>query len=291
LYNIKKVEEKMIIDGKELASRIEFEIRKEVQLLKERLITPSLTLVQMGEEKASESYARSIAKEAEKMQIYVEHYKLPFETSQEELLTSIKMLNTRKDIHGILVELPLPSHIDKNKIIDSISPEKDVDGFHPVNMGRLLEGNPLFIPATAQAILETIKSVSPSIEGKQAVVVGRSNIVGKPTVLLLLQENATVTICHSKTRNLQSITQLADILVVSTGRPLLINRIFVKKGAVVIDVGINKINGKIVGDVNFDDVKDVAGWLTPVPGGIGILTTLMLLKNVVKAAKIQNAII
>jgi len=281
----------MIIDGKELASRIEFEIRKEVQLLKERLITPSLTLVQMGEEKASESYARSIAKEAEKMQIYVEHYKLPFETSQEELLTSIKMLNTRKDIHGILVELPLPSHIDKNKIIDSISPEKDVDGFHPVNMGRLLEGNPLFIPATAQAILETIKSVSPSIEGKQAVVVGRSNIVGKPTVLLLLQENATVTICHSKTRNLQSITQLADILVVSTGRPLLINRIFVKKGAVVIDVGINKINGKIVGDVNFDDVKDVAGWLTPVPGGIGILTTLMLLKNVVKAAKIQNAII
>jgi len=284
------VEEKMIIDGKELASRIEFEIRKEVQLLKERLITPSLTLVQMGEEKASESYARSIAKEAEKMQIYVEHYKLPFETSQEELLTSIKMLNTRKDIHGILVELPLPSHIEKNKIIDSISPEKDVDGFHPVNMGRLLEGNPLFIPATAQAILETIKSVSPSIEGKQAVVVGRSNIVGKPTVLLLLQENATVTICHSKTRNLQSITQLADILVVSTGRPLLINRAFVKKGAVVIDVGINKINGKIVGDVNFDDVKDVAGWLTPVPGGIGILTTLMLLKNVVKAAKIQNAI-
>jgi len=281
----------MIIDGKELASRIEFEIRKEVQLLKERLITPSLTLVQMGEEKASESYARSIAKEAEKMQIYVEHYKLPFETSQEELLTSIKMLNTRKDIHGILVELPLPSHIEKNKIIDSISPEKDVDGFHPVNMGRLLEGNPLFIPATAQAILETIKSVSPSIEGKQAVVVGRSNIVGKPTVLLLLQENATVTICHSKTRNLQSITQLADILVVSTGRPLLINRTFVKKGAVVIDVGINKINGKIVGDVNFDDVKDVAGWLTPVPGGIGILTTLMLLKNVVKAAKIQNAII
>lgn len=281
----------MIIDGKELASRIEFEIRKEVQLLKERLITPSLTLVQMGEEKASESYARSIAKEAEKMQIYVEHYKLPFETSQEELLTSIKMLNTRKDIHGILIELPLPSHIEKNKIIDSISPEKDVDGFHPVNMGRLLEGNPLFIPATAQAILETIKSVSPSIEGKQAVVVGRSNIVGKPTALLLLQENATVTICHSKTRNLQNITQLADILVVSTGRPLLINRTFVKRGAVVIDVGINKINGKIVGDVNFDDVKDIAGWLTPVPGGIGILTTLMLLKNVVKAAKIQNAII
>jgi len=280
----------MIINGKEIASKIQEALINEVRLLKEKLITPSLTLVQVGEEKASLSYARSISKEAEILGIYLEHYKMPYETTEEELLLAIKRLNERRDINGIIIELPLPQGINKNLALEAISPEKDVDGFHPINMGRLLEGTAKFVPATAQSVLEAIKSVNPYIEGKNAVIIGRSNIVGKPTALLLLQENATVTICHSRTKNLQSISQTADILVVSTGRPHMIDKSYIKRGAIVIDVGITKINGKIIGDVDFDDVKDVAGWITPVPGGIGILTTLMLFKNTIKAAKIQNRI-
>ena len=280
----------MIINGKEIAFKIQEALISEVKQLKEKLITPSLTLIQVGEEKASLSYARSISREAEILGIYLEHYKMTYETTEEELLLTIKKLNERRDIHGIIIELPLPQGINKNIALEAISPEKDVDGFHPINMGRLLEGTAKLIPATAQSVLETIKSVSPAIEGKNAVVIGRSNIVGKPTALLLLQENATVTICHSRTKNLQSISQTADILVVSTGRPHMINRTYIKRGAIVIDVGITKVNGKIIGDVDFDDVRDVAGWITPVPGGIGILTTLMLLKNTIKAAKIQNRI-
>jgi len=280
----------MIINGKEIASKIQEALINEVKQLKEKLITPSLTLIQVGEEKASLSYARSISKEAEILGIYLEHYKMPYETTEEELLLAIKRLNERRDINGIVIELPLPQGINKNLALEAISPEKDVDGFHPINMGRLLEGTAKFIPATAQSILEAIKSVNPYIEGKNAVIIGRSNIVGKPTALLLLQENATVTICHSRTKNLQSISQTADILVVSTGRPHMIDKSYIKRGAIVIDVGITKINGKIIGDVDFDDVKDVAGWITPVPGGIGILTTLMLFKNTIKAAKIQNRI-
>jgi len=280
----------MIINGKEIAFKIQEALISEVKQLKEKLITPSLTLIQVGEEKASLSYARSISREAEILGIYLEHYKMTYETTEEELLLTIKKLNERRDIHGIIIELPLPQGINKNIALEAISPEKDVDGFHPINMGRLLEGTAKFVPATAQSVLETIKSVSPAIEGKNAVVIGRSNIVGKPTALLLLQENATVTICHSRTKNLQSISQTADILVVSTGRPHMINRTYIKRGAIVIDVGITKVNGKIIGDVDFDDVRDVAGWITPVPGGIGILTTLMLLKNTIKAAKMQNRI-
>lgn len=280
----------MIINGKEIASKIQEALINEVKQLKEKLITPSLTLIQVGEEKASLSYARSISKEAEILGIYLEHYKMPYETTEEELLLAIKKLNERRDINGIIIELPLPQGINKNLALEAISPEKDVDGFHPINMGRLLEGTAKFVPATAQSVLEAIKSVNPYIEGKNAVIIGRSNIVGKPTALLLLQENATVTICHSRTKNLQSISQTADILVVSTGRPHMIDKSYIKKGAIVIDVGITKINGKIIGDVDFDDVKDVAGWITPVPGGIGILTTLMLFKNTIKAAKIQNRI-
>jgi methylenetetrahydrofolate dehydrogenase (NADP+)/methenyltetrahydrofolate cyclohydrolase len=280
----------MIINGKEIASKIQEALINEVKQLKEKLITPSLTLIQVGEEKASLSYARSISKEAEILGVYLEHYKMPYETTEEELLLTIKKLNERRDINGIVIELPLPQGINKNLALEAISPEKDVDGFHPINMGRLLEGTAKFVPATAQSILEAIKSVNPYIEGKHAVVIGRSNIVGKPTALLLLQENATVTICHSRTKNLQSISQTADILVVSTGRPHMIDKSYIKRGAIVIDVGITKVNGKIIGDVDFDDVKDVAGWITPVPGGIGILTTLMLFKNTIKAAKIQNRI-
>ena len=205
------------------------------------------------------------------------------------MLNAIEKTNNRKEINGIILELPLPKHINRKTVLNAIAPNKDIDGFHPMNMGRLLEDNPLFIPATAQSIIETIKNTT-QIDGKRAVIIGRSNIVGKPVALLLLKENATVTICHSHTRNLSKVAQTADILVVSTGKAKMIDRSFVKRGAVVIDVGINKVNGKIVGDVDFDDVKDVAGAITPVPGGIGILTTLMLLKNTVKAAKVQNGL-
>lgn len=280
----------MIIDGKEIALRLQNEAKIEVELLKQKLITPALAVIQVGEDKASESYAKNIRKEGDNLGIYVEYHKLKDDIPEEELLYNIKNLNLRKDIHGILIELPLPNHINKNKVIEMISPEKDVDGFHPINFGRLFEGTTPFPPATAQAILTAIKYVT-NIDGKHAVVIGRSNIVGKPTAILLLQENATVTICHSKTRNLQEITKLADILVVSVGKPKLITRGFVKEGAIVIDAGINKIDGKLVGDVDFDSVKEVAGYITPVPGGIGVLTTLMLFKNTIKAAKLQNRII
>lgn len=280
----------MILDGKEIALRLQNEIRVEVEALKKRLISPALAVIQVGEEKASESYAKNIRKEGEALGIYVEHHKLSAEIPEEDLLYNIRNLNARKDIHGILIELPLPAHINKSKAVESILPEKDVDGFHPINFGKLFEGTSSYPPATAQAIITAIKSVV-TIEGKFAVIIGRSNIVGKPTAALLLQENATVAIAHSRTRNLQELTKMADILVVSVGKPKLIGKEYVKPGAIVIDAGINKIDGKLVGDVDFESVKDVASYITPVPGGIGILTTLMLFRNTVKAAKIQNKII
>jgi len=212
------------------------------------------------------------------------------EISDSDLLKAIEKVNKREEINGILVGLPLPANVDKKIVLETIDPMKDVDGFHPINMGKLLEGSPVFIPATAQSIIETINSVQDSIDGKNAVVIGRSNIVGKPVALLLMQQNATVTICHSHTRNLEEVARRADILVVAIGRPEAIKRNYVKRGAIVIDAGINKVNGKIVGDVDFDDVKDIAGKITPVPGDIGMLTTLMLLRNTVKAAKLQHKI-
>jgi methylenetetrahydrofolate dehydrogenase (NADP+)/methenyltetrahydrofolate cyclohydrolase len=280
----------MILDGKEIALRLQNEIRTNVEELKKRLVSPALAVIQVGEEKASESYAKNIRKEGEALGIYVEHHKFSVEISEEDFLYNIRNLNARKDIHGILVELPLPAHINKAKVVEAIAPEKDVDGFHPINFGKLFEGTTPFPPATAQAIITAIKSVV-TIEGKFAVIVGRSNIVGKPTAALLLQENATITIAHSRTRNLQDLTKMADILVVSVGKPKLIGRDFVKPGAVVIDAGINKIDAKLVGDVDFDSVKDVASYITPVPGGIGVLTTLMLFRNTVKAATLQNRIV
>ncbi len=257
--------------------------------MKKKGITPALAIIQAGDNKASTTYARSIRKQAERRGIYAEHYKLSGEITEKEILAAIKQMNEREEIHGIIVELPLPEGVDAKKMLDAIDPKKDIDGFHPVNMGKLLEGTADFIPATAQSVIETIKRTT-NIDGKRAVVIGRSNIVGKPAALLLLKENATVTICHSHTRNLPEVAKEADILVVSTGKPKMVNSAYVKKGAVVIDVGINRVNGKLVGDVDFEDVLHVAGAVTPVPGGIGVLTTLMLLKNTVKAAKIQNGI-
>jgi len=196
----------MILDGKEIALRLQNEIRTNVEELKKRLVSPALAVIQVGEEKASESYAKNIRKEGEALGIYVEHHKLSVEISEEDLLYNIRNLNARKDIHGILVELPLPAHINKAKVVEAIAPEKDVDGFHPINFGKLFEGTTPFPPATAQAIITAIKSVV-TIEGKFAVIVGRSNIVGKPTAALLLQENATITIAHSRTRNLQDLNE------------------------------------------------------------------------------------
>ncbi len=272
-----------------MAMEIEGELAEEVGLLKRKGINPALTIIQVGGNKSSITYARSIRKRAEKIGIYAEQYKLSEETNENDLLKAIEKVNERKEINGILIELPLPKGISKKVALKTINPNKDIDGFHPINMGRLLEGDPLFIPATAQSVIETIKRTT-TIAGKQAIIIGRSNIVGKPVALLLLQENATVTICHSYTKNLSRIAQNADILVVSTGKAKIVDKSFVKRGAVIIDVGINKINGKVVGDVNFNDVKDIAGAITPVPGGIGVLTTLMLLKNTLKAAKIQNGL-
>jgi methylenetetrahydrofolate dehydrogenase (NADP+)/methenyltetrahydrofolate cyclohydrolase len=278
-----------IIDGNEIAIEIERALTKEVEALKERRVNPALSIIQVGENKASTTYAKSIRRKAERVGIYAEHYKLSEEVTEGDLLKAIEKINERKEINGIILELPLPENINKKIVLNAIDPDKDIDGFHPVNMGRLLEGNPLFIPATAQSVMETIKHAT-QIDGKRAVVIGRSTIVGKPTALLLLKENATVTFCHSHTKDLPKVAQEADILVVSTGKAKMINKNYVKRGAIVIDVGINKLNGKIVGDVDFEDVKNVAGAITPVPGGIGVLTTLMLLKNTVKAAKIQNRI-
>ncbi len=257
-------------------------------MLRKRGIVPSLSIIRVGENKASIAYSRSIMSKADSLGIYVEQHKLDKLISEKELISIIQKINERKEINGILVELPLPQNIRQKTVLEAIDPYKDIDGFHPINLGKLLAGNLVFVPATAQSIIETIKNSIHSIVGKNAVVIGRSNIVGKPVALLLLKENATVTICHSYTRNLPEITKTADILVVSIGRPKMINKNYVKEGAIVIDAGINKIDGKIVGDVDFDSVQDIVGRITPVPGNIGALTTLMLLKNTVKATKIQN---
>src|SRR3989338_6930985 len=268
-----------IIDGKELANKFLDDIEKKVKEAKER---PGLAIVLVGKNPASEIYVGLKEKKSKEIGFYVERYDLDESISQDELLKLVDELNQNRKIHGFIVQLPLPKQIDENLIIDSILPHKDVDGFTPVSLGNLVNNNNILLPATARACLELIKSTGEKIEGKNAVVVGRSNIVRKPTALLLLQENATVTICHSKTRNLKEHTKNADILVVACGKAKLIKKDMVKQGAIVIDVGINKAIGKVVGDVDFDNVKDIAGYITPVPGGVGPMTIAMLLDNTLK---------
>lgn len=277
-----------IIDGKDLIAKVENEITVNVAMLKKTGIVPSLSIVRVGENKASIAYSRSITSKADSFGIYVEQYKLEELISEKELISIIQKINERKEINGILVELPLPQSMRQKIVLETIDPDKDIDGFHPINLGKLLAGNPAFVPATAQSIIETIKNSVHSIAGKNAVIIGRSIVVGKPVALLLLKENATVTICHSYTKNLTEIAKTADILIASIGKPKMINENYIKEGAIVIDAGINKIDGKIVGDVDFDRVQDIVGRITPVPGNIGALTTLMLLKNTIRAAKIQN---
>lgn len=270
----------MIIDGKALAKEKRAEIAKQVEELKEKGVTPGLAVVLVGEDPASQIYVRNKHKACEEVGIYSRKITLPEETTEEEILKIIDELNNDPEIDGILVQLPLPKHIDPDKVILSISPDKDVDGFHPVNAGRLLTGQDGFFPCTPLAVMELIKSAGVDVSGKEAVVVGRSNIVGKPVSMLLLRENATVTICHSKTKDLADVCRRADILVAAVGRPEMITADYVKEGAVVIDVGINRVGEKkVVGDVAFDEVKDKAAYITPVPGGVGPMTITMLLYN------------
>lgn len=276
-----------LIDGKLCAQTLRAEIKKEVTSLRENTgKVPGLAVVLVGEDPASQVYVANKAKACEEVGIYSEVILKSALISEQELLDIVAGLNARSDIHGILVQLPLPKHIEEKKVIDTIVPEKDVDGFHPLNMGQLLLGQPRFISCTPYGCLYLIKSLGIDLTGKHAVVVGRSNIVGKPMAALLLKENATVTICHSRTKDLGEITRQADILVVAIGKAQFVTQEMVKPGAVVIDVGMNRLSsGKLVGDVDFTGVSAVAGWITPVPGGVGPMTITMLLKNTLEAFK------
>ena len=276
-----------IIDGKEVSQHIRKEVAEGVGALKrESGITPGLAAVLVGNNPASEIYVRNKRKACEQVGIYSEEYKLPEDTSDNELLLLINKLNNDKNIHGILVQLPLPNQINSERILRSVFPSKDIDGFHPENVGLLLEGNPRFVSCTPNGIIKLLDFYRIEILGKEAVVVGRSNIVGKPTAILLLHRHATVTICHSRTKPLGDVTRRADILVAAIGRERLITQDMVKEGAVVIDVGINRnAEGKLVGDVDFEGVKEKASYITPVPGGVGPMTIAMLLWNTLESAK------
>ncbi len=271
-----------IIDGKKAAEKILNEVREQIKALGKH---PVLAVVQVGDNPASTTYVRIKQKKCEEAGI--KSIKLHFEedVSEERLVKEITALNSDKGVDGILVQLPLPPRLDENSVISAVSPDKDVDGITPFNLGRLLRGEESFVPCTPQGIIRLLKEESVGIEGARAVVIGRSVIVGKPISILLLQENATVTMCHSKTRNLKEETLSADILVVAAGKPGLVTREMVKPGAAVIDVGINRVDGRLTGDVDFEGVREVAGLITPVPGGVGPMTVACLLENTLLAAK------
>ncbi|WP_025116083.1 bifunctional methylenetetrahydrofolate dehydrogenase/methenyltetrahydrofolate cyclohydrolase FolD [Lysinibacillus fusiformis] len=275
-----------IINGKEIGQEIRNAVAKRVIRLKEQGLTPGLAVVLVGDNQASATYVRNKQKSCEAIGMYSELIKLPEETTQEELLTQIQQLNQREDIHGILVQLPLPKHIDEDKVIATIAVEKDVDGFSPVSVGKMMLGQETFLPCTPFGVMKLLEYSGIEIAGKHAVIVGRSHIVGKPMGQLLLQKDATVTYTHSKTPDLPSFTKQADILIAAVGRANFITKEHVKEGAVVIDVGINRDdNNKLCGDVNFADVDGIASHITPVPGGVGPMTITMLLFNTVQAAE------
>lgn len=277
-----------ILSGKEVSARIKEELKQEVAALKEKGIFPGLAVVIVGDDPASRVYVNSKKKACEDLGIYSEEYALSAETTQEELLSLIDILNHKKEINGILVQLPLPKHLDEESVIQAIDPKKDVDAFHPVNVGKIMVGNYDFVPCTPAGVMELIHESGIEVSGKECVVIGRSNIVGKPQAMLLLHENGTVTICHSRTKDLKETVKRADIVVAAVGKPNFITGDMIKEGAVVIDVGINRIAPKtLVGDVDFESASKVAGAITPVPGGVGPMTIAMLMKNTVKAALIQ----
>lgn len=279
----------MIIDGKAISQQIKDELKEKAAQLKAEGTEVTLAVIQVGADPASCVYVRNKKKGCEYIGINSLSYELPEETTQEELLALIGELNERKDVNGILVQLPLPGHIDEDTVIRAIDPLKDVDGFHPQSVGALSIGQPGFVSCTPAGIIQLLKRSGIEIAGKECVVLGRSNIVGKPMALLLLRENATVTIAHSKTKNLQEVTKRADILIVAVGKPKMITKEYVKEGAVVIDVGINRdAENKLCGDVDYEDAAPVCSAITPVPGGVGPMTIAMLLNNCIESVGLQS---
>ena len=276
-----------MIDGKTLAQQVRERLAKEsAELLVRTGIKPGLATILVGDDPASHLYVKNKQKASEAAGIYIDDHKLPASTTQAELLALIGKMNVDPKIHGILVQLPLPKQIDSKTILEAVSPDKDADGFHPYNFGRLVEGHPVFEACTPKGVIKMIESTGVTIEGKRAVVLGRSNIVGKPLALMLLQRNATVTICHSKTRDLPAVCREAALLLVAIGKAKFVTADMVREGAVVIDVGTNRLpDGKVVGDVDFEPVSQKAGWISPVPGGVGPMTIAMLLENTVESAK------
>jgi methylenetetrahydrofolate dehydrogenase (NADP+)/methenyltetrahydrofolate cyclohydrolase len=276
-----------LIDGKALAQSIRDKIAQDAAALLARTgVTPGLAAILVGDDPASHLYVKNKQKACEAAGIYVADYKLPVTTTQDELLGLLDKVNRDERIHGILVQLPLPKQIDSKVILNAVLPEKDADGFHPYNIGRLVEGAPLFEACTPKGVIKMIESTGVSIEGKRAVVVGRSNIVGKPVALMLLHRHATVTVCHSKTKDLPGVCREADILVVAIGKPRFVTADMVRDNALVVDVGVNRTaDGKFVGDVDFEPVRQKASWISPVPGGVGPMTIAMLLQNTLESAQ------
>ena len=268
-----------------MALEVEKELKQRVDALREKNVVPGLCVILVGNDPASQTYVANKEKACARLGIHSQTLRMGAETTQAELEAAIERANEDEAIHGILVQLPLPAHLDEHRALALIRPEKDVDGFHAVNMGRLARGEDCVVACTPKGALHMLKAAGVPIAGKNAVVIGRSNIVGKPMALLLLQENATVTICHSRTENLAEYTRRADILVAAVGKPRFVTADMVKEGAAVLDVGINRVDGKLCGDVDFETVKEQAGWISPVPGGVGKMTIAMLMENTVSAAE------
>jgi len=274
-----------ILDGKSLASQVRAKVKRDVETLSQRGIRPGLAVILAGDDPASRVYVRNKVRACEETGVRSQLFELPASVSEEALIDRVLSLDDDEEVHGILVQLPLPKHIDAQKVLAAVSPAKDVDAFHALNLGALLEGHPRLLPCTPAGVMRLIEHAQLPVAGAHAVVVGRSNIVGKPLALLLLQRDATVTICHSKSRDLENLTRSADILIAAVGRPKLIKAAMVKPGACVIDVGVNRLSdGSLCGDVDFKPVAEVAGWITPVPGGVGPMTIAMLLENCLRAA-------
>ena len=274
-----------ILDGKSLAAQIRAAVKREVEALAQRGIRPGLAVLLAGENPASRVYVRNKVRACEETGVRSELYELPANVSEEALIDRVLALNDDPDIHGILVQLPLPKQVDAHKVLETVAPAKDIDGFHESNLGALLAGRPRLVPCTPAGVMRLLEHAGVPLAGSHAVVIGRSNIVGKPLALLLLQKDATVTICHSKSRDLENLARSADILVAAVGRAKLVTGRMVKAGACVIDVGVNRLSdGSLAGDVDFASVAEVAGWITPVPGGVGPMTIAMLLENCVRAA-------
>ncbi|GAB2573691.1 bifunctional methylenetetrahydrofolate dehydrogenase/methenyltetrahydrofolate cyclohydrolase FolD [Gracilibacillus alcaliphilus] len=281
-----------VIYGNELAQSLRDEMKEEVNELRSKGIIPGLTVVLIGDDPASKSYVKGKQKASDYVGVASELIELPAETTQEELLGLIDELNTKDSVHGILVQLPLPDHIDEQLVIEAISPDKDVDGFHPISIGRMMTGKDTFYPCTPYGIIKMLQSKQIEIEGKHAVIIGRSNIVGKPVGQLLLAENATVTYCHSRTKDMEKFIAMADILIVAVGKAHFVNGDHIKEGAVVIDVGVNRIeDGSLTGDVDFDSAAEKASFITPVPRGVGPMTITMLMHNTIKSAKKANGLL